>query len=63
MNPQPAWISIDTRVPKSGQTVEARVRNTRKVHVVTSRIFRRGGGSTRTWCISSNTLSLAAATL
>ena len=38
MNPKPAeaaWISTDTRLPKSGQTVEARTRYSDKVHVVT----------------------------
>jgi hypothetical protein len=38
MIPKPAetaWISTDTRVPKSGQTVEARARYTDQVQVVT----------------------------
>jgi hypothetical protein len=38
MNPEPAesgWISTATRVPTSGQAVEARARYTDLVHVVT----------------------------
>jgi hypothetical protein len=34
MNPQTAWISIDTRVPKSGQTVEARTLYSDELYVV-----------------------------
>ena len=38
MDPEPAesgWISIATRVPKSGQTVQARARYGDGLHVVT----------------------------
>jgi hypothetical protein len=38
MNPKAAeanWISTQTRLPRSGQTVEARARYTDAVHVVT----------------------------